>query len=321
MSKISIVVPVYYNEDTLELLYEDMKAKILSERGDYERVVVDDCSGGASFEGLDRIHEVDENVKCVKLSKNYGEHSAILAGLSECTGDCAVTKQADLQEDSTIILEMYESWKKGNKVVLAIRQERKENPIKVFFANCYYSIVRKMINKNMPKGGCDCYLIDRKVIEVLERLDEKNSSLTLQVMWVGFKTDMIYFVRQDREIGKSRWTLSKKIKLVVDSVMSFSYAPMRIMMGIGAAFDVLALGLMIAVIIEKCTVGTPNQGWASLMCVVLFGFGIIMLMLGVLGEYIWRTLDASRNRPPFIVDEVNDVRKKGKTDEDVSRSS
>ena len=310
MSKISIVVPVYYNEDTLELLYEDMKNKILGQLGEYEIVFVDDGSGDSSWEVMNRIREKDENVKCVKLSKNYGEHSAILAGLSECTGDCAVTKQADLQEDSGIILEMYESWKKGNKVVLAIRQERKENPIKVFFANCYYGIVRKMINKNMPKGGCDCYLVDRKVIEVLERLDEKNSSLTLQVMWVGFKTDMIYFVRQDREIGKSRWTLSKKIKLVVDSIMSFSYAPMRIMMGIGVVFDILALGLMIAVIVEKFTVGTPIEGWASLMCVVLFGFGIIMLMLGVLGEYIWRTLDASRNRPPFIVDEVNDVRSK-----------
>lgn len=312
MSKISIIVPVYYNSDTLELLYEDMKNKILDELGDYEIVFVDDGSGDNSWEVMNKIREMDENVKCVKLSKNYGEHSAILAGLSQCTGDCAVTKQADLQEDSTIILQMYESWKAGNKVVLAIRQERKENPIKVFFANMYYAIVRRMVNKNMPKGGCDCYLVDRKVIEVLERLDEKNSSLTLQVMWVGFKTDMIYFVRQDREIGKSRWTLSKKIKLVVDSVMSFSYAPMRIMMGVGAIFDVIALGIMIAVIVEKFTVGTPIDGWASLMCVVLFGFGIIMLMLGVLGEYIWRTLDASRNRPPFIVDEVNDVRAKTK---------
>jgi dolichol-phosphate mannosyltransferase len=156
----------------------------------------------------------------------------------------------------------------------------------------------------MPKGGCDCYLIDRKVIEVLERLDEKNSSLTLQVMWVGFKTDMIYFVRQDREIGKSRWTLSKKIKLVVDSVMSFSYAPMRIMMVAGVVFALAALGVMIAVLVEKFTVGTPVAGWASLMCVVLLGFGVTMIMLGVLGEYIWRTLDASRNRPPFIIEDV-----------------
>lgn len=312
MSKISIVVPVYYNADTLELLYADMKEKVLGQIGDYEIVFVDDGSGDNSWEVMNSLREKDDNIKCVKLSRNFGEHAALLAGLSACTGDCAVTKQADLQEDSTLILEMYESWKKGNKVVLAIREDRKESKSKVFFANLYYSIVRKMVNKNMPSGGCDGYLVDRKVIEVLERLDEKNSSLTLQVMWVGFKTDMIYYVRKDREIGKSRWTLSKKIKLVADSILSFSYAPLRIMMGIGVAFDVLALILLISVLVEKFTVGTPVQGWASIMCILLFGFGIIMLMLGIVGEYVWRALDASRNRPPYIVDEVitNDSEKK-----------
>ncbi len=306
MSKISIVVPVYYNADTLELLYEDMREKILDRLGDYEIVFVDDGSGDNSWEVMNRIREKDERVRCVRLSKNYGEHAAILAGFSVCTGDCAVTKQADLQEDSAIIPEMYESWKRGNKVVLAVRRERKENGLKVFLANRYYSLVRRMINKNMPAGGCDCYLVDRKVIEVLERLDEKNSSLTLQVMWVGFQTDMIYFVRRDREIGKSRWTLSKKVKLAMDSVFSFTYLPLRLMMGLGVVFDLAALILFISVLVEKFTVGTPIQGWASIMCVLLFGFGMLMLMLGIIGEYIWRVLDAARNRPTYIIDEIKD---------------
>jgi len=306
MSKISIVVPVYYNSDTLELLYEDMKAKILDKLGEYEIVFVDDGSGDNSWEIMNLLREKDDNIRCVKLSRNYGEHAALLAGLSACTGDCAVTKQADLQEDSSIILEMYDSWKRGNKVVLAVRKERRENKVKVFFANLYYALVRKMINKNMPAGGCDCYLVDRKVIEVLERLDEKNSSLTLQVMWVGFKTDMIYFVRQDREVGESRWTLSKKVKLVADSIFSFTYLPLRLMMGLGVIFDIAALILLIFVLVEKFTVGTPIEGWASIMCVLLFGFGMLMLMLGIIGEYIWRVLDAARNRPAYIVDEIKD---------------
>ena len=304
MSKISIVVPVYYSADTLQMLYDDMKEKILDVIGDYEIVFVDDGSGDNSYEVMESIKAQDKNVVLVKLSRNFGEHAALLAGLSVCTGDCAVTKQADLQEDSTLLLEMYESWKKGNKVVLAIRRSRDENPVKVFFANRYYGLIRKFVNKNMPAGGCDCYLIDRKVIEVLELLDEKNSSLTLQVMWAGFKTDMVYFDRKDREVGKSRWTLSKKIKLAVDSILSFSYAPLRMMMGLGVAFDILALILFIEVLVEFFTVGTPVAGWSSIMCVLLFGFGIIMLMIGVIGEYIWRALDASRNRPPFIIDEV-----------------
>ncbi len=310
MSKISIVVPVYYNSDTLDMLYADMKEKILPTLGDYEIVFVDDGSGDNSWEVMNGIKAQDPNVVCVKLSRNFGEHAAILAGLSTCTGDCAVTKQADLQEDSTIILEMYESWKKGNKVVLAVREERDENPIKVFFANMYYALVRKTINKNMPKGGCDCYLLDRQVIEVLERLDEKNSSLTLQVLWVGFKTDKIYFKRKDREVGKSRWTLSKKVKLVMDSMMSFSYFPIRCMTAIGFIFDLLALILFIDVVVEYFTAGTPIAGWSSLMCVVLISAGLIISFLGILGEYLWRTLDASRTRPPFIIDTVNKGDKK-----------
>lgn len=304
MSKISIVVPVYYNSDTLDMLYADMKEKILPVLGDYEIVFVDDGSGDNSWEIMNNIKAQDENVVCVKLSRNFGEHAALLAGLSVCTGDCAVTKQADLQEDSTIILEMYESWKKGNKVVLAVREDRDENAVKVFFANMYYAIVRKTINKNMPKGGCDCYLVDRQVIEVLELLDEKNSSLTLQVLWAGFQTDKIYFHRKDREVGKSRWTLAKKFKLVLDSMMSFSFFPIKCMTWVGVIFDILALALLIEVIVEKFTIGTPIAGWSSLMCVVLISSGLILTSLGILGEYLWRTLDASRTRPPFIIDEI-----------------
>jgi len=161
-----------------------------------------------------------------------------------------------------------------------------------------------ILEKRMPVGGCDCYLVDRQVIEVLERLDEKNSSLTLQVLWAGFKTDEIYFHRRDREIGKSRWTLAKKIKLVLDSMMSFSYFPIRFMSGLGVAYAIAAVLMMVYVVVEKFTVGTPILGWASLMCVVLFSFGVMMLMMGILGEYVWRALDASRNRPPYLIDEI-----------------
>ncbi len=304
MSRISIIIPVYWNSDTLMLLYEDMKAKILEKLGDYELVFVDDGSGDNSWEIMNQIRDMDSHVQCVKLSRNFGEHAALLAGLSVCTGDCAVTKQADLQEDSEIILEMYESWKRGNKVVLAVRKDRDENPVKVFFANMYYAIVRKTITKNMPEGGCDCYLLDRQVIQVLQDLNEKNSSLTLQVLWAGFQTDHVYFHRRDREVGESRWTFSKKFKLVLDSMMSFSYFPIRMMSIVGVTFNILAVLMFIYVLAEKFTVGTPIAGWSSLMCVVLLSSGLILLTLGILGEYVWRALDAARTRPPFIIDVV-----------------
>ncbi|WP_026657344.1 glycosyltransferase family 2 protein [Butyrivibrio sp. AC2005] len=304
MSKISIVVPVYYNSDTLEMLYEDMKQKILGKLGDYEIVFVDDGSGDNSWEIMNKIAEKDKNVVCTRLSRNFGEHAAILAGLSVCTGDCAVTKQADLQEDSTLILDLYEKWKEGNKVVLAIRAERDEGAVKKFFAGMYYWIVRKTINKDMPQGGCDCYLLDRQAIKVIQLMDEKNSSLTLQVMWIGFKSAKVYFHRKDRTVGKSRWTFAKKYKLVVDSMMSFSYFPIRAISTIGALVALASFVGIIGSIVEKLTVGTPIAGYASLMCVILLATGLIMVTLGILGEYLWRVLDAARTRPPFIIDEV-----------------
>lgn len=308
MSKLSIIIPVYYNADTLMLLYEDMKEKILHKLDEYELIFVDDGSGDDSWNIINKIHELDENVKCIKLSRNFGEHSAILAGLSNCSGDCAVTKQADLQEDSGLIIEMYESWKRGNKIVLAVRSERDDSAIKKFFANLYYAIVRKCIEKTMPVGGFDCYLLDRQVIEVLQMLDEKNSALTLQILWVGFQSEKIYFHRKDREIGESRWTLSKKFKLVLDSMMSFSYFPIRFMSGVGVICAVVAFLWIVEVILERIIVGTPIAGWASLMCLVLLSTGLILLMLGILGEYLWRTLDASRNRPPFLIDRIKESR-------------
>lgn len=310
MSKISIIIPVYYNEDTLMPLYQEMKDRILDTIGKYEIVMVNDGSEDKSWEIMNQIRDMDENVKCVKLSRNFGEHAAILAGLSECTGDCAVTKQADLAEEPELIVEMYDKWKEGNKVVIATRAKRDDPFLKKLFANTYYKIMRGAVNKNMPEGGFDCFLMDRKVIQVLELLDEKNSSLELQLLWAGFKTAEVPYHRKEREDGGSSWTLAKRIKLAMDSMMNFSYFPIKFMTSIGFVFALVSFIWIIETVIEYFVMGVPVQGWTTLMCLILFSTGLILSMLGMLGEYLWRTLDASRNRPVFIVDEVNDVRKK-----------
>jgi len=307
MNKLSIIIPVYFNEDTLMDLYDDLCAKVLNHLDDYEIVMVDDGSKDSSWQVMQDIMARDkEHIKCVHLSRNFGEHSAILAGLNVCTGDCAVTKQADMQEESELILRMYDSWKAGNKVVLAVREDRDDGKIYQIFANLYYKMMRNIVNPEMPKGGFDCYLLDRKVIEVIKMLDEKNSALTLQVLWVGFKSEKIYFSRKAREKGKGRWTMGKKVKLVVDSVMSFSYFPVRMMSIMGIIFFIASLIGIIMCISEIVVSGVRTVGWASLMTVLLFSSGMMMLMLGMLGEYVWRALDASSNRPPFLIEEVLD---------------
>ena len=216
-------------------------------------------------------------------------------------------KAADLQEPTELLIEMIESWKKGNNVVLAVRQDREESLGTKFFANTYYWLVRKAALANMPEGGFDVYLLDRKVINVLLSLDERNSALTGQILWSGFKTEQIPYVRLEREIGTSKWTLKKKVRLVTDTLFSFSTLPISLVTGIGTASFIGALVWGIVVLIFKLMGLIQVSGWTTLFIFNLFSFGIIMVTLGILGGYLWRTFDASRNRPTYIVEDENKV--------------
>ena len=304
--KVSIVIPVYFNEENLVPLYEDIKRKVLEVADfDYELLFVDDGSGDNSWEVLKQLRKRDTKVRLLRLSRNFGSHAAVLCGLANCKGDCAVVKAADLQEPSEMILEMSESWKKGNQVVLAVRKGRQEAFCQRLFAGMYYWMVRKAALPNMPKGGFDVYLLDRKVIAVLVSMQERNSALTGQVLWSGFKTDIVYYTRLARQIGESRWTAAKKIKLVMDTLFSFSTLPISIVLAVGTCSFAGAVIWAGIVLVSKLLGSIAVSGWPTLFIFQLFSFGVTMLTLGILGEYLWRTFDASRNRPPFIV-EVSD---------------
>lgn len=302
--KLSIVVPVYYNADSLEDMYIDLKEKVLTKlECEYELIFVNDGSGDESYQVMKKLKEQDDNIRNFSLSRNFGSHAAILCGLEHMTGDCAVVKAADMQEPSELILDMLESWKKGNNVVLAVRQERDESFKQKYFANLYYTLVRKMALSNMPEAGFDIYLVDKKVVNVLSALDEKNSSLACQILWSGFKTDMVPYVRLARQVGKSRWTLAKKLRLVMDTLFSFSTVPIKAVTTIGIFSFCGAIIWAIAEVVFKLMGMIDVSGWTTLFIFNLFSFGVIMLTLGILGEYLWRTFDASRNRPPYIVEE------------------
>ena len=226
MKKISIIVPVYYNQDNLLPLYADLKEKVFDKlkentNTEYELIMVDDGSKDNSYKVMQDLAKIDSNIKIIHLSRNYGEHAAILAGLSQCTGDCAVRKAADLQEPSEMILDMMKKYDEGYKVVLATRADREEPIVQKAFSNLYAFLMRKLALHNMPKGGFDSFLIDRQVIDFLVKMQESNTSLMSQILWAGFETATVPYIRKKREIGKSRWTLSKKIKLVYDSLLSF----------------------------------------------------------------------------------------------------
>lgn len=312
MKKLSIVIPVYYNELNLRPLYADIKEKIIDVIDfDYEIVLVDDGSEDGSWKVIQELAAQNSRIKGIHLSRNFGSHSAILCGLAHATGDCAVIKAADLQEPTELILEMYHSWEEGNNVVLAVREDRED---KSFFSELYYWLTRKVALPKMPEHGFDVFLVDRKVIQVLQALDEKNSAITGQILWSGFKTARINYVRKERTIGKSRWTLKKKIRLVSDTLFSFSTVPISFITTIGFLSLAGSLVWALVLLIIKLTHGIDVAGFTTLFIFQLFSFGVIMMTLGLLGGYLWRTFDASRNRPVYIVEDTTD-QKASKEDE------
>lgn len=318
--KVSLVIPVYYNEENLRPLYADIKEKFINKIDyDYEIVMVNDGSKDNSYEVMKKLAEKDEHIKIVSLSRNFGSHAAILCGISNCDGDCALIKAADLQEPTEMIHDMVKSWREGNNVVLAVREGRDESLRQTFFAELYYKLVRKVALPQMPAHGFDVYLIDRKVMTVLESLDERNSALTGQILWSGFKTGYVYYRRLSREIGTSRWTLKKKIRLVMDTLFSFTNLPITLVLNAGVLSVVAAIIWSIVVLVSKLLGNIGISGWTTLFIFNLFSFGVIMLTLGILGEYLWRTFDASRNRPPYIIEDTFNIEESNDKTERVAR--
>ncbi|MBI1920705.1 MAG: glycosyltransferase [Geobacter sp.] len=306
MQVFSIVVPVYFNElnlpDTIPQLL-DLEEKLPGYR--LELVFVDDGSGDRSLEVLlDFQRKYPEKLKVVKLTRNFGSMCAIQAGFTVAGGDCVGMISADLQDPPELFLDMVAHWEKGIKVVFAVRSDRDESRMQKFFSNSYYALLRRFAIPGYPSGGFDFLLIDRQVVDEVNRIHEKNTNIMSLIFWLGHGHVMLPYVRRSRAKGKSRWTLGKKIKLFIDSFVAFSYVPIRLLSAIGllvAASAFLYGGFVFyAWWFSKIEV----KGWTPLMILLAFTAGIQMTMLGVLGEYLWRTLDESRKRPSYVIDAV-----------------
>lgn len=305
MPKLSIVIPVYYNAENLPPLYADLREKLLDREGaEFELVFVDDGSGDNSYEVLRAIADCDARVRLCRLSRNFGSDAAVLCGLVHATGDCAVVKAADLQEPTEMLWDMYQKWLDGDQIVLAVREGREESRSQELFANLYYALTRKVALPAMPKTGFDVFLLDRKVIDVIGGMNETNSALSGLVLWSGFRTGTVTYLRRARKIGKSRWTLRKKIRLVMDTLFSFSTLPITLVSVLGGVSVVGSILWALDALVSKLTHRTTVEGWTMLFIFNLMSFGIVMVTLGLLGGYLWRTFDAARRRPPFIVAET-----------------
>ena len=309
MSKLSLVTAIYKNEGNIIPFYENFMKEIAPYLDDYEIIMVNDRSPDHSWEIMKELAQKDPHIKIALLSRNFGAYEANYIGYQFVTGDCVTVKAVDLQEPARLTIDMYNKWKEGTKVVLAVRENRKDSFFEKFSANLYYKFIRKFVQPNMPAGGFDTYLIDREVANHIIKMRERNSPISLQILWSGYTRESVSYERKKREIGKSSWTFAKKFKLFMDSFISFSYVPVRFMSGLGLAVLCGTLIYAIYLVIAKLLGKTDIAGYTTLAVLILFFSGIIMFTLGILGEYVWRVLENSRDRPIAIVEETVNIGK------------
>jgi len=317
MSILSIVVPVYHNAASLaDLLVELQKVADKNPDDDFEFIFVDDGSGDNSFEILNTLAQSDARMRVVKLSRNFGSNPAIMAGLSQANGDAVAAIAADLQDPPALIHDMITLWRDGKKVIIAARQDREDPFPTSLLADTFYKLFRRYAIKTMPERGFDFFLIDKQVCRLINEIQENNAYLMGLILWLGFDPHVLHYSRQAREekYGQSMWTLTKKLKYFVDSFVAFSYFPIRMASGLGLLFSILGLLYAGWVIVARLFLGIEAEGWASLMVVVLIAAGVQMLILGIIGEYMWRNLDETRRRPRFIIEKIIEYKKKQETE-------
>jgi glycosyltransferase involved in cell wall biosynthesis len=300
---LSILTPAFNEATNLEALYARVVATAAQLGIEWEWLIVDDHSRDDTFGVIQRLAAADPRVRGVRLARNSGSHVAITCGLHLVRGDAAVMMAADLQDPPETLGMMVEGWKAGTHVVWAVRRQRPGGASHAGFAAIYYWVMRNVVGmKDMPANGADFFLADRAVIDAFRKFPERSVSVLALVMWLGFRQEFIEYDKQPRTSGKSGWTLSRKVKLVVDSVTAFSEAPIRACTLLGLGLLVVALVLAVAGFARWLQ---KDAGHLMLLVAAVAGVGGLQLVAtGMVGEYVWRALEESRRRPQFVIEKA-----------------
>jgi dolichol-phosphate mannosyltransferase len=302
---VSIIIPFLNEESNMPRLGEELIAFTEQNRNTiFEIILVNDGSTDGSRQAIYN-HPFPEGTKLVNLSQNYGSHAALRAGITKASGKYITFLYSDLQDPIDNVTRMYEKIRSGEKnITWAFRKETRNALAEKWFSRIYASLMKKYVNPKYPPNGFDVVMFDHKVAKELNNNIESNSSIFLQILNLGFESDCIHYTKQERVAGKSKWTLSKKIKLLIDSFVGFSFAPIRLVSIIGIAFFITGCIWSSYIIFRKLVFDDLASGWPALLSVLMLGFGITNISLGIIAEYLWRTLDSSRRRPVFIIDDV-----------------
>lgn len=301
----SVVIPVYNEEEVVNECYSRIKKVMDSTNERYEIIFVNDGSRDNTRQLLKEICRVDGNVKMIDFSRNFGHQSAITAGMNYSVGKAVVVIDADLQDPPEVILRMLEKWREGYQVVYGKRLKREgESIFKRTTAKVFYRLLARLTEFDIPVDAGDFRLIDRKVCDALNKMDEKNRYVRGIISWLGFNTTYVEFVREKRYAGKTKYPLRKMLKFATDAVVSFSYKPLRITSYLGMMLSgVSFIYLIITLFLKLFNVIDTVQGWMSVVAISLFFNGIVLLVLGIMGEYIGRIYDEVKARPLYVVNE------------------
>jgi polyisoprenyl-phosphate glycosyltransferase len=307
---ISIVTPAFNEAANLPTLYDRLVAVMREVGGDWEWIVVDDHSRDDTFTVIEALALRDARVRGFRLSRNAGSHVAITCGLHQVDSDAAVMMAADLQDPPETLATMVGRWRQGAQVVWATRRAQPGEASHRGFAALYYWMMRRLVGMTeMPARGADFFLLDRVVIDAFRRFSERNVSVLALITWLGFRQEFVAYDKQPRLSGQSGWTLARKIKLVVDSITSFSDFPIRLCTYTGLALFACSLVLLIFAVVLLPQLG----GGVLLLLSLIVGLaGLQLVAVGVVGEYVWRALEESRRRPPYLIEAMAGQREAAK---------
>lgn len=303
MSFVSVVIPCYFNQDNVVNTYNEISKEFQKIGTRFEIVFVDDGSKDATFERLkDLKKNHPDTIQIIKLVRNVGSYTAILAGMSKAKGDCITVISADLQDPPELISQMYAHWQKGVKLVLAARIKRNDGLFNNLFSNIYHSLIKKFALPGVPKGGFDFVLFDKELCQHVLKMNERNTNTLYLLPWLGYSYVTIPYERRKRDVGQSRWTLSKKMKLFIDSFVSFTYFPIRAISFGGIFLGAMSFLYLFYILFAKLSGRIHIEGWTTMMITVLAVSAFQMVAMGIIGEYVWRCLDIVRNRPQYIIE-------------------
>ncbi len=306
MNKISIIVPVYNEEEAIKIFYDKITEVSAKMEADFEYIFVNDGSKDKTLEIAKEYAKKDSRVRFVSFSRNFGKEAAMYAGLQASTGDYVAIMDVDLQDPPDLIPEMYETLLTTDYDCVATKRKTRkgENPIISFFSRLFYKIINKMTKTEIVDGARDFRLMSRQMVDSILQVTEYNRFSKGIFSWVGFNTKWIAYDNIERSAGKTKWNFWKLFVYALDGITAFSTAPLMIATLAGILFCFLAFIMIIAIIIKTCLYGDPVSGWPSLVCIVLFVSGVQLFCLGIMGQYMSKEYMEIKNRPIYIVKET-----------------